>query len=112
MCQALPRASFRQLGHQCNPAGYFDSEIARRGFWFQAVEVLGAVAKPVRQEGLLETSSKALQLRLGPLFPLLLFGQSCLIVFGCGAVVCLRLRQQMRRRRGQRYNALLANGGV
>lgn len=80
-------------------AEYFDSEIHKRGFWYQAVEVLGLVPRPPKEEGLLQTSTHRLQEQLGPLFPVLLFGQSLLIVSGCVAVTCVQVWWRCRRGR-------------
>lgn len=40
------------------PAGYFESAIQALGSWWQQVEVVGVVPRPVRRESLLETSNK------------------------------------------------------
>ncbi|KAL4430961.1 hypothetical protein ABPG75_006217 [Micractinium tetrahymenae] len=76
--------------------GYFDSEINKRGFWYQAAEVLGVVPKPVPKEAFLETSAKVLHTRLGPLYPVLLLGQSAVIGAGCFLILCLRIRGRRR----------------
>lgn len=76
--------------------GYYDSALQKLGSSYQAVEVLGVVPKPPRREGLLETSSKVLQSRLGAFYPLLLLAQSGVIMSGCCAVFCLRLRRRRR----------------
>ena len=49
------------------------------------MEVLGVVPKPPRRESLLETSTKVLQTRLGPLYPVLLLGQSLVCRAACAA---------------------------
>lgn len=67
--------------------------------WPHAPQVLGLVPRPRKEQGLLQTSALRLQKRLGPLFPVLLFGQSLLIVSGCVAMTCVQV--WWRRRRGR-----------
>ncbi len=69
--------------------------------------MLGVVPRPVRKEAFLETSAKVLHTRLGPLYPVLLLGQSAVIGAGCLLLLCLRIR---RRRREAAHTVAASNG--